>query len=392
MFVLRCETCGGENITSLQQQPRKDTPTMTIPFTMTQDSIIVLLDGKPHTVRANTPQYNGIKQAILTERWGDIGQLVTLPGALQQWLGDKFVVNGRTISYEGVPLDGALSERILTIAHAGESPAPLFAFYERLHKNPSFRSRVQLFNFLRHCGIPIEPDGTFLAYKGVKHDYTDGHTGRVDNNPGAHNVMARNLISDDPDVACHYGYHVGALSYARTFSDRVVICRVDPEHVVCVPSDYGHSKMRVCDYTVVGNWAGTTDGDVMPSTTFTPDVAREEEEDEDWSGDVEGEDQDEYDAIPEVDYDSLDPALDAVPATLAERTHQKKRLVVAKKPAGPKAAKFARMTPATLMEQSIDDLRKYASAHLKIVGASKMSGGKSALVSKILKIRRRRRR
>ncbi|MGH7176410.1 MAG: hypothetical protein ACREJC_03430 [Tepidisphaeraceae bacterium] len=330
-------------------------------------------------MQSGSPQYHGLRKAIFAEQWSDVGRYVTLTGALQQWLGDKFVVEGEQISYDSVPLPEALSRRIFAMASAGESPAPLFAFYERLHKNPSFRSRTQLFQFLQHCGIPIEAGGMLLTYKGVKHDYTDGHSGMVDNSPGAHNVMARNLISDDPNVACHYGYHVGALSYAQSFSDRVVICRVDPEHVVCVPNDEMHRKMRVCDYKVIGNWSGNDESDVMPSTTYEvavdedADAEMAEQDDEDWGGDVEGEDQDEF--------DNPNRVIEAKP-----------KLVIAKKPAGPKAATFARMSPATLMEQGIDDLRKYASAHLKIVGASKMPGGKSALVSKILKVRRRRRR
>lgn len=351
---------------------------MSIPFTMTNESITVILDGTPHIVRAGTPQYHGLRQAIFAEQWSDISRYVTLSGALQQWLGDKFVVDGRTISYDGVPLPESLSGRIFAMASAGESPAPLFRFYERLHKNPSFRSRLQLFGFLQHCGIPIEPDGTFLAYKGVQHDYTDGHSGTVDNSPGRVNEMARNLISDDPAVACHYGYHVGALAYANNFSQRVVICRVDPEHVVCVPNDHSFQKMRVCRYEVIGNWSGSTDSDIMPSTTYTPDVVTD---DDDWSGEVEGEDQDEYDGTGS----GVEVAVETTPPPPPP-------IVIATKPTGPKAAKFNRMSPGTLMEQGIDDLRKYASAHLKIVGASKMPGGKSALVSKILKVRRRRRR
>lgn len=366
----------------------KDTPAMPIPFTMTNESITVILTGKSHTVQAGTPQYHSLRRAIFDEQWESIEKLVTLSGSLQQWLGDKFVVDGRAISYDGVPLADSLSRRIFAMAAAGESPEPLFKFYERLHKNPSFQSRTQLYDFLTHVGVPIEPDGTFLAYKGVKHDYTDGHSGTVDNSPGRVNKMARNLISDNPAVACHVGFHVGALQYAHNFSDRVVICRVDPEHVVCVPNDHSFQKMRVCEYLVVGNWTGAGDSEFMPSTTVEVDV--DTSDDPDWGGDVEGEDQDEYDNAPSVDYDALADGATPEPAK-AKTVEPKPARIVAGKPAAPKAAKFARMSPATLMEQPIEDLRKYASAHLKIVGASKMPGGKATLISKILKVRRRRR-
>ncbi len=366
---------------------------MSIPFTLTNENITIILDGKPVVIPAGSPQFHGLRDALFREDWAAVPRYASAAGALQQWLGDKFVVDGNKISYDGVPLPDSLRERIWAMVRGGESPGPLFNFYERLHKNPSFRSRTQLFDFLKHTGLPIEPDGTFLAYKGVKHDYTDGHTGTIDNSPGARNTMPRHLISDDPDIACHYGYHVGALGYAGTFSERTVVCRVDPEHVVCVPRDYNHQKARVCDYTVIGNHDGATE---MPSTTYAADVI--EGDDPDWGGDVEGEDQAEADAAnaaariaaasDDDDFEVENP--DHNPDD-ANDEPAKPKVVLTSKPTGPKAATFNRMKPGKLMEQSIDDLRKYASAHLKIIGASKMPGGKSALVSKILKVRRRRR-
>jgi hypothetical protein len=347
----------------------KDTPAM-IPYTLTNDSITVILNGTPHTIREGTPQFHGLRDALYREDWSAVSTHVSPAGALQQWLGDKFVVDGKTISHEGAVLPESLMRRIWDMASAGVNPGPLFAFYERLAKNPSRRSVQQLFDFLGHCGIPIEPDGTFLAYKGVRADFKDAHSGTFDNEPGQRHSMPRNQISDDPNVPCHVGFHVGALAYAKTFSQRVVICRVDPEHVVCVPYDYSHQKMRVCDYVSIGNWVGD-EGEQLPSTTFVSDVEDEGEDDE-WGGDVEGED----------DSDDID-AEPVVPIVITSKPT---------KPTKPKAAKFNRMNPARLMEQGIDDLRKYASAHLKIVGASKLPGGKAVLVSKILKARKRRRR
>lgn len=379
---------------------RKDTAAMPIPFTLTNENITVILDGKPHTIHAGTPQFHGLRDALFREDWNAIPTYVSRSGALQQWLGDKFVVDGERISFASVELPESLQARIWAMVTAGESPAPLFAFYERLHKNPSFRSRTMLHSFMQHTGIPIEADGMFLAYKGIKHDYTDGHTGTIDNSPGMHHSMPRNLISDDPNKTCHFGFHVGALGYAGSFSDRTVVVRVDPEHVVCVPNDFGAQKMRVCDYTVVANHDGVTP---MPSTTIKVDV--EEQNDPAWGGDVEGEDQDDRDltASQDDDDDALAPGphvvamngvtdgVTEVPPGYTMPAWKTKAVVLTSKPTGPKAASFNRMKPGTLMDQSIDDLRKYAAAHLKILGASKLPGGKSALVAKILKARRRRR-
>jgi len=354
---------------------------MTIPYTLTNDSITVILNGTPHTIREGTPQFHGLRDALYREDWSAVGTHVSPAGALQQWLGDKFVVDGKTISHGGAPLPASLTERIWAMASAGESPAPLFNFYERLSRNPSRRSVQQLFDFLAHCGIPIEPDGTFLTYKGVRADFKDAHSGTLDNEPGAVLRMPRNQISDDPNHACHAGLHVGALGYAGSFSERVVIVRVDPEHVVCVPYDHSAQKMRVCEYVVIGNWVGG-EGEQMPSTTYAPDV--DEGDDEDWGGEVEGEDDSDSDSSVELAEAEAEPE--------ARARYTPAVVITSRKPTAPKAANYNRMNPARLMERGIDDLRKYASAHLKIVGASKLPGGKSALVSKIIKARKRKRR
>jgi hypothetical protein len=389
-----------------------------IPFTMTQDAITVVFDGKVYTVQAGTPQYHGLRDCIFREDWAAISKHVSMTGALQQWLGDKFVVQGEQISYEGSLLPTAISQRIWTMAGAGESPGPLFAFYERLAKNPSYRSVQQLWDFLAHAGIPLEPDGTFLAYKGVRADFLDAHSATFSNEPGAVLRMPRNQISDDAEQACHIGFHVGALIYAKGFSERVVICRVDPEHVVCVPRDSSMQKMRVCEYTVVGNWINPDEQ--LPSTVYTASAPTDAEEDE-WGGDVEYEDEPEVDghdehsiqAAPNTEVsergvvfgpDGLDEVFAfSLHAEAARRYFAGRgvtgplplpptpRVVVStNKPTAPRAATFNRKNPRQLMEESIEDLRKYASAHLKIVGAYKLAGGKTKLVSAILKARRKR--
>jgi hypothetical protein len=221
------------------------------------------------------------------------------------------------------------------MAAAGKNPTPLFNFWKRLQKNPSYRSVEQLFPFLEHVGIPIEEDGCFLAYKAVKADYTDYFTGKTDNRPGAEPEMPRNKISDDPNKACHVGWHCGALSYAQTYGDesrRIIIVRIDPENVVCIPYDESCRKMRICKYKVIGLYGST-----MPSDTIDPED------------------------VPNMDGSSPCPE---VPFDL-----------------------FDKMGGPELLGEKIQDLRKYATHHLKIVGASKIPGGKGALVNSILQNR-----
>ncbi len=349
--------------------------TMTAPvYTITNDSITVLIDGVPRVVAAGTPQYAGLAAALVEGRFGDLAQYLTQDGALQRYLGSDFrVEDGKIFDFTGAELPQGVADKIIAMAAGGEDPTPLLNFYRRLSLNPSRRSVQQLFSFLGHCGIPLEPDGTFLAYKGVREDFLDRHSGTLLNTPGTTQKMPRNQISDDPNTPCHEGLHVGALSYARSFAARTVVCRIDPANVVCVPYDYSCQKMRVCEYYVVGNYQATSDEDVLPSTSHEVDVPNKNCEDPDWGGEVEYEDED-FEPAPPV----------------AEAPRPVRVVTPRAKQTGPKAASFNRKSPAKLMDESLADLRLYATHHLKIVGAGHIPGGKSKLVSAILKARRKR--
>ncbi len=369
-----------------------------VPYTITNESISVVWEGKPYSFQKDTPQFNGLRKALLaalaTDDWSGVGFHLTVEGALQQWLGDKFVVSAESftardgsrrkhILYKGHNVPEQIVDRIWRMASANESPAGLFNFWERLQRNPSNRSVESLFAFLQHEGIPIEEDGTFLAYKGVNSDLTDCYTSTIDNSPGQIHEMERNLVSDDPRTACHRGFHVGAKRYASNHGPEVVICRVDPEHVVCVPYDSSAEKMRVCKYEVVGHWSG----DTMSSTTAAADDTKVTDPDFE----------------PEVVSDDIEPDLDPISPQHASSSDNDEILDtnpssfmddVQSKPRASKpnlASQFGRMDHRKLMDQSIDELRKYASQSLKIVGASKLKGGKAKLVAKIVQVRKTRR-
>lgn len=371
-----------------------------VPYTITNESISVVWEGQPYSFQKDTPQFNGLKKALLaalaTDDWSAVGFHLTVEGALQQWLGDKFVVSTemftardgsrrRHILYNGKNVPEQIVERIWRMASANESPAGLFNFWERLQRNPSKRSVDSLFSFLQHEGIPIEEDGTFLAYKGVTSELLDVHTRTFDNSPGQIHEMERNLVSDDPRTACHYGFHVGAESYARRFGPEVVICRVDPEFVVCVPYDSSAQKMRVCKYEVVGMW----NGEQMSSTTATDDTKVTDER----FAPTEETFDDYVDPMPSDDGspgDGDEDIVDRNPSSFINADGEVERIEQVKPTID--ADYFRRLKGPALMNESIDNLRKYASQTLKIVGASKMKGGKAKLVAKILKVRATRRR
>lgn len=368
-----------------------------IPYTVTNESACVIYGGVPVTVKRSAPNFVQLRAALIDERWDDVIAHLRSDTSLTKWARGRFSVVDNVVHFDGEPVPSDLNDRIVEMATGGEDPQPLFWFWERLQRNPSRRSVEQLWRFLNLIGIPLTSDGHFLAYKGVRMDYKDCHSGTIDNHPGQHPTVPRNKVSDDPQTPCHYGLHVGSLEYASSFGQRVVIVKVDPEHVVCVPYDCTSQKMRVCEYEVVGLHG---EGH-MPSTTI---------EDQDYMDDF-----DDDDFIDDDDFLQDDLFVDAVSDSAAEAAvaqheaefhadespvvitpktffmNEQHELPVIEKKKRTKTPKWVRELDAKNLDElhdvNMDLLRKYASKALRIVGAYRVPGGKYGLIEAIAKAR-----
>lgn len=157
---------------------------------------------------------------------------------------------------QGEEVHNLITEKILELAEVGRDYSPLVAFMANLSHNPSERSREQLFGFLEQAGLPLTPDGCFLSYKGVKHDFWDKHTGKTFQYlPGKVIEMPREQVCDDPNQACASGIHVGTLDYAKGFATIQILLKVNPADAVSVPT-HERSKLRVCRAEVVRVYEG----------------------------------------------------------------------------------------------------------------------------------------
>lgn len=357
-----------------------------ISHTVSGDSITVITDdGKTHEVRRGQANFEALLEGL---RAGDqVRALNNLTQAktIETWSNGLFKIAGGKVLHGERELPAELAARIRRFIAEARDPQILLNFWNRLRLNPSFRSVQQVYKFVAHENIPITKDGFLLTYKAVRPSFKDFHTGTVDNRVGVYNSMDRNLISDDPNEPCHYGFHVGALPYVEAFGNddrKIVICKVDPKDIVCVPYDHSHHKVRVCAYEVVGHY-----GAALPSTTYTHEDC--------FSKDLEEEIlRDTSDKKPDVSKSSKSSksskkALKKAGSKLAKK--QAKRAARKAEKAARKATEFKRrfdrMSEEKLLQQPIDQLRQYAAKDLSIYGASKILGGRLALVAKILEVR-----
>lgn len=333
------------------------------PFTITNDSVTVTIEGEPYTIRKGTVKYAEARAAVLEGRWDEVPTLFVPGHAIEDWLDGLFTYEDGKLRYNGDDLPESLANRILTTAAHQDDPTNLLAFWEKLQENPSYRSVQQLWSFLSHQGIPIDDEGYILAYKGVRADYMDKWSGTIDNSPGSLVEYERNKVSDDPKDACAEGLHAGDESYARGWAGsegKLVIVRIHPRDVVSIPEDSGCRKMRCCRYEVLG----LAPTGRLPDTTYTED---EEDEVEPLVDDFDG-------TVVECEHTDADD----VPTTddngrWTEQPHRWSYLDDA--------------AAGELWEESLRTLRRYARHTLKIIGASKMRGGKEALIDRIVEVR-----
>lgn len=250
-------------------------------YLLSESSLTLTVDGQVVTVHDDHPRFEEAVALCRARNWADALHALDLPSMVDIWAeSDIQIVDRREVWYKGQPLDTFLSQKLIEFVWSGLEWRPLAKFISNLMDNPSRRSVEQLYTFLEHRNLPITDDGHFLAYKAVRNDWMDKHSGKISNHIGAQPTMPRNNVDDDPRSACSYGYHVGSLEYVAGFGgpgDITVICKVNPRDVVSVPFDSNQQKVRCCAYEVVGLYDGP-----LPELYYAGDYDGTTDDDDQW--------------------------------------------------------------------------------------------------------------
>lgn len=235
-----------------------------MPYTITNNSVTLVRNGMPVTVLREHPSFDFILEAIKADDWNQVIDAldrkttvkVITEGEMEERNGSLFVKLDND-SWWQVPVD--LGKHILDFYYKKLPYQPWVAFAKKLQQNPSYRSVQELFRFLNANQFTLSDNGNFIAYKRVKEDFKDIHSGTFDNSVGTTVSMSRNEVDEDSDRTCSNGLHVAAFDYAcnhfgssNNTTDKLLYVEVNPKDVVAVPKDYNNQKMRVCEYTVLG--------------------------------------------------------------------------------------------------------------------------------------------
>jgi hypothetical protein len=253
--------------------------------------INIVIDGKNYNIQASHPKFSDAITSIVNNDYDEFMNIVDPASKLSKLYA----------SYEGIEVKdgslyvfeeqvhGVIAERILGLLNIGLDCTNVFKFILKLNLNPSKRAVDELYTFLEHKNLPLTDTGNFLAYKAVRNNFTDKHTGKFLNTVDSVLEMPRNKVDDNKEVGCSYGFHAGTVEYALGFAcgdDKLVLVEINPADVVSIPTDCNFQKLRTCKYKVVGEYERPLEEAIYPSRYETDndddvDLWGDEEEEED---------------------------------------------------------------------------------------------------------------
>ena len=235
-----------------------------LPFIMKASSITLFpSNAEPLVVDDTHINFKAVRDAILASDFDLAVELGSVKSFYKTATKGKVEVSEAGVTFNGEVISGYLANKMIAFFNEGLPVDHYCLFLENLMANPSMTSRKELFLFLESADLPVTEDGHFLAYKAVRADFKDKHSGQFDNSPGQVLQMDRARVDDDRNQTCSYGFHAAAYGYAKNFlgygNDKMVAVKINPADVVSVPSDYNNQKLRTCRYEVMFEIPGAID-------------------------------------------------------------------------------------------------------------------------------------
>lgn len=191
-----------------------------LPWLVTNRAVTVTFDGESHTVTRPSKLADELLAALKEKDWDKVKVLCSPQEAVNSKSGGLFTVRCGQVfvmlpTGQEWAVPGGLNTTILSYIEQGLDFDRLVKFAIKLHENPSYRSVQQLFSFIMNTNLTITEDGDFIAYKSVRGDFKDCHTGTFDNSVGSVVEMPRNEVNEDPEQTCSNGLHVATYEYAH---------------------------------------------------------------------------------------------------------------------------------------------------------------------------------
>ncbi len=265
--------------------------------------IAATIEGVSYTIDTDHPKYKQALDCVRNRNWKTFVDIVNIAKQVQNYFSNSnsgVEIKDGLVTYNGETIHNTLTTRIIKFMRDGLPHEPLVKFFNNLMQNPSSRAVNELYDFLEAGELPITEDGCFLAFKNVRKNYYDIHSGTFRNQVGDVCEMPRNRVDEDKDRTCSYGLHFCSIAYLPHFSDsdggHTMIVKINPKDVVSIPADYNNTKGRTCRYEVVSeykeDWRSKLQRD---ESGWDSDLYSSDGGDYDWDCDDSYENEDDYD-------------------------------------------------------------------------------------------------
>jgi hypothetical protein len=234
---------------------------------ITESGAVIFANDQQYTVTSDHPNYEAVLDALRAKDYSSISSLLDLRLAVREFVSPDpdFTLENDRITFDRRPFSEAVTAKVLAMIGAGNDASPLIRFLRNVRHNPSNVAQDELLLFCEANNFMITDDGYILAYKSVRGDYTDIHSGTIRNMVGDAPTMARNAVDDRRENTCSSGFHFASYNYASTWAGecdgvhrKLMVMKVHPKNVVSIPHDYENQKGRCWTYEVVGEVKAAT--------------------------------------------------------------------------------------------------------------------------------------
>lgn len=224
-------------------------------FTASNRAISLSLGHEKASISNDHQNFSEVFQALKDGDFKTAWKLANVARELEKYISGDIRVEGGVVTYKGVEIHNTMTDRLVSMLEEKEEGVDRFCrFFESLMAVPDERVVEELYDFLKYMDIEINDDGSFYAFKAVRANYTDIHTGKMNNSVGAKPEMPRYMVDDNKYKTCSRGLHFATEQYARSFgrsTSRLMKVKVFPADVVSIPNDYNGQKGRACKYEIV---------------------------------------------------------------------------------------------------------------------------------------------
>lgn len=255
--------------------PKNKVKSVSYPVIMNENFITVIADRTLSITKEDARYPNAValyRKGLFTE----LIDLLDQPAAIQRYTTGKVKVYDGIVTYNGEPVHGSITKRILDFLKQGLPFKGLVAFLNNLYENTNVNVRDRLYDFLEKNNLGITDRGSFVVFKLVNADgtppYNKASFGKLLPNGkvvqvqtyevGNTYVMPRENIREggqcDSGALLYAGnqsYWNGAFNDKKQYTGfgRMLIAEVFPQDVGNVAGAEA-SKIATCKLHIVGEY------------------------------------------------------------------------------------------------------------------------------------------